>query len=110
MQQQLMVHIEPCALSRSQALAVMRSMAGHWSDQDIAASLNRMGMPTGKGKTWTADRVASRRRVHGIHGYRPAEKNSDWLTLSDAAAKLGVSHSDSQAHQGRRPQERADHP
>ena len=87
-----MVHIEPCALSRSQALAVMRSMAGHWSDQDIAASLNRMGMPTGKGKTWTADRVASRRRVHGIHGYRPAEKNGDWLTLSDAAAKLGVSH------------------
>jgi hypothetical protein len=32
----------------------MRSMAGRWSDQDIAASLNRMGMPTGQGKTRTA--------------------------------------------------------
>jgi predicted ArsR family transcriptional regulator len=30
--------------------------------------------------------------VYGIHGYRSAEKNSEWLTLRDAAAKLGVSH------------------
>jgi DNA invertase Pin-like site-specific DNA recombinase len=75
-----------------QALAVMRSMAGRWSDQDIAASLNRMGMPTGQGKTWTAHRVGSLRRVHGIHGYRSADKIGEWLTLRDAAAKLGVSH------------------
>ena len=75
-----------------QALAVMRSMAGRWSDQDIAASLNRMGMPTGQGKTWTAHRVSSLRRVRGIHGYRSAEKNGEWLTLRDAAAQLGVSH------------------
>ena len=59
----------------------MRSMAGRWSDQDIAASLNRMGMPTGQGKTWTAHRVGSVRRVHGIHGYRSAEKNGEWLTM-----------------------------
>jgi DNA invertase Pin-like site-specific DNA recombinase len=75
-----------------EALAVMRSMAGRWSDQDIAASLNRMGMPTGQGKTWTAHRVGSLRRVRGIHGYRSAEKNGEWLTLREAAAKLGVSH------------------
>jgi len=74
-----------------QALAVIRSMAGRWSDQDIAASLNRMGMPTGQGKTWT-HRVSSLRRVRGIHGYLSAEKNGEWLTLRDAAAKLGVSH------------------
>src|SRR6516165_6608740 len=75
-----------------QALAVIRSMAGRWSDQDIAASLNRMRMPTGQGKTWTAHRVSSLRRVRGIHGYRSAEKDGEWLTLRDAAAKLGVSH------------------
>jgi Recombinase/Resolvase, N terminal domain/Recombinase zinc beta ribbon domain len=75
-----------------QALAVMRSMAGRWSDQDIAASLNRMGMPTGQGKTWTAHRVGSIRRVNGIHGYLSADKKGEWLTLSDAATKLGVSH------------------
>jgi Recombinase/Recombinase zinc beta ribbon domain len=93
-----------------QGLAVMRSMAGRWSDQDIAASLNRMGMPTGQGKTWTAHRVSSLRRVHGIHSYRSAEKSGEWLTLRDAAAKLGVQPSpSSQAHQSRHPQQPADH-
>jgi len=70
----------------------MRSMAGRWSDEHIAASLNRMGMPTGQGKTWTAKRVGDVRRVHGIRGYPSADKNGEWLTLRDAAAKLGVSH------------------
>src|SRR3712207_7269238 len=68
----------------------MRSMATRWSDQDIAASLNRMGMPTGQGKTWTAHRVSSLRRVHGIHAYRSAEKDGEWLTMSEAAASLGT--------------------
>jgi excisionase family DNA binding protein len=75
-----------------EALAVMRSMATRWSDEEIAASLNRMGMPTGQGKTWTAHRVSSLRRVHGIRAYRSAEKNGEWLTMSEAAAKLGVTN------------------
>ena len=73
-----------------EALAVMRSMATRWSDEDIAATLNRMGIPTGQGKTWTAHRVSSLRRVHGIHAYRSAEKDGEWLTMSEAAAALGV--------------------
>jgi DNA invertase Pin-like site-specific DNA recombinase len=75
-----------------EALAVIRSMATRWSDQDIAASLNRMGMRTGQGKTWTAHRVSSLRRVHGIHAYRSAEKNAEWLTMSEAARLLGVTN------------------
>src|SRR3546814_11218258 len=65
-------------------------MATRWSDADIAAPLNRMGMQTGQGKTWTARRVGSLRTVHKIHGYRSAEKNGEWLTLTDAAKKTGV--------------------
>ena len=75
-----------------EAVAVIRSMAGRWSDEQIAASLNRMAMPTGQGKTWTAHRVASLRRVRDIHAYRPAEKDGEWLTMSQAAAKLGVTN------------------
>jgi len=75
-----------------EALAVMRTMATRWSDEDIAASLNRMGMPTGQGKTWTAHRVSSVRRVNGIHAYRSAEKNGEWLTMSEAATTIGVTH------------------
>ena len=75
-----------------EALAVMRSMAGRWSDEHIAASLNRMGIPTGQGKTWTAQRVGSLRMVHDIRAYRSAHKDGQWLTMSEAAAKLGVNN------------------
>lgn len=74
------------------AVAVIGTMATRWSDQDIAATLNRMGLPTGQGKTWNADRVSSLRRVRGIRAYRSAEKDGEWLTMSEAAVKLGVSN------------------
>jgi hypothetical protein len=72
------------------ALAVIRSMASRWSDQDIAATLNRMALLTGQGKTWTAHRVGSIRRVRDIHAYKSAEKDGVWLTLSEAAQRCGV--------------------
>ena len=74
------------------ALAVMRSMAGRWSDEHIAASLNRMGIPTGQGKTWTANRVGSMRRVRNIHAYLSAEKEGQWLTMTEAAKALDVTN------------------
>jgi len=49
-----------------------------------------MGMRTGQGKSWTARRVGSLRTVHCIRAYRSAEKNGEWLTMSEAATKLGV--------------------
>lgn len=75
-----------------EALAVMRSMASKWSDEHIAATLNRMGLPTGQGKTWTAVRVSSVRMVNDIRAYRSAQKDGEWLTMSEAAAKLGVNN------------------
>jgi excisionase family DNA binding protein len=80
-----------CATSQD-ALAVMETMAGRWSDEHIAASLNRMGLPTGQGKTWTAHRVASVRRVRGIHAYQSALKDGEWLTMTQAAKQLGVTN------------------
>ena len=75
-----------------EALAVMRSMAGKWSDEHIAATLNRMGLPTGQGKTWTAHRVGSVRMVNDIRAYRSAHKDGEWLTMSEAAARLGLNN------------------
>ncbi|WP_457659709.1 recombinase family protein [Sinorhizobium medicae] len=74
------------------ALEVMRSMAGRWSDSDIAATLNRMGIRTGFNHTWTAHRVSSIRRVNDIHAYFSAEKSGKWLTMTEAATKLGVTN------------------
>ena len=73
-----------------EALAIMRNMAGRWSDDHIAASLNRMGMRTGQDKTWTAKRVSSIRRVNGIHAHFPAYKDGIWCTMLEAAKELGV--------------------
>jgi len=78
-----------CATAED-ALEVMRSMAGRWSDEHIAATLNRMGLPTGQGKTWTAKRVHSVRRVRGIDAYRSAVKDGEWLTMRDAAKALST--------------------
>ena len=60
-----------------EALAVVRGMAGRWPDDQVAATLNRMGLRTGQGKSWTARRVGSLRMTHGIHAYRSAEKNGE---------------------------------
>jgi excisionase family DNA binding protein len=75
-----------------QAIAIIQSMATRWSDSDIAASLNRMGIRTGQGKTWTAHRVSAIRRVRGICAYRSAEKGGEWLTMSEAASALAVTN------------------
>lgn len=75
-----------------EAIAVVRSMAGRWPDDQIAASLNRMGFRTGQDKSWTARRVNSLRKTHGVHAYRSADKNGQWLTMSEAARELGVTN------------------
>ena len=74
------------------AMALIRTMACKWSDEQIAASLKRMGIATGQGKTWNAHRVRSLRNVHNISAYRHAPSEEPWLTMSQAAAKLGVTN------------------
>lgn len=75
-----------------EAYTVIREMATKWSDEHVAATLNRMRFTTGQGLTWTAKRVSSRRRNHGIAGYESQTKDGRCLTMSEAAALLGVSH------------------
>jgi excisionase family DNA binding protein len=72
------------------ALAVMTRMAARFCDADIAATLNRMGVRTGQDKSWTARRVGSIRKLHGMHAFRSAEKDGVWLTMREAAARLAV--------------------
>jgi DNA invertase Pin-like site-specific DNA recombinase len=73
-----------------QSLDIIKQMAGTWSDTDIAATLNRMGLTTGQGNSWTASSVASARRKRGIAAYAPAYGDGAWFTMRDAAAHVGV--------------------
>ena len=60
-------------------------MVGHWADEHVAVSLNRMALCTGQNKSWNAKRVSSIRRVHRIDAYLLADKDSEWPTMSEAA-------------------------
>lgn len=75
-----------------EADTVIRDMATKWSDEHVAATLNRMRLTTGQGLTWTAKRVSSHRRNHDIAGYESKNKDGRCLTMSEAAEQLGVSH------------------
>jgi hypothetical protein len=70
---------------------VIRQMGARWSDEHIAATLNRMGSTTPFGHTWDAKRVGGYRRTKGIAGYESAVKDGQWLTMVEAAQKAGVS-------------------
>lgn len=66
-------------------------MATQWPDAEVAATLNRLGVRTGQGNTWTARRVQAYRGTTGIRGYESAIKDGNCLTMYEAAAALGVS-------------------
>jgi DNA invertase Pin-like site-specific DNA recombinase len=76
----------------AKADAIIRDMAGTWSDEHVAATLNRMGLRTGQGLSWSKTRVGAYRMKHEIPGYAPARKDGQWVTMRDAVKMLGVSN------------------
>lgn len=70
---------------------IVRQMGARWSDEHIAATLNRMGSSTPFGHTWDAKRVGDYRRTKAIPGYESAVKDGKCLTMVEAAKKAGVS-------------------
>jgi excisionase family DNA binding protein len=76
--------------TKLEAVEVVRRMAGQFSDEQIAATLNRLGMRTGVGNTWNERRVYSLRYHHQLPDY-DATRSPGVLTLRQAAGRLGVS-------------------
>jgi len=61
-------------------------------DASISRSLNRFGLKTESGQTWTARRVATARKRLGVASFDADLKTrSGWLTQAEAATKLKVS-------------------
>lgn len=62
------------------------------SDDLIAGILTRNGLLTGMGNRWTRERVVSMRSHHGISCYSEDRRQAEgWVSLTEAAARLGVS-------------------
>ncbi len=72
------------------AIAVIRQMADRFSDEQIAATLNRLGLRTGAGNTWNEARVRSARQYHQLPSFDPSHPGNNSLTLREAAQRLNV--------------------
>ena len=73
-----------------EAIEVVRQMAGKFSDEAIAATLNRLGLRTGAGNTWSEIRVRSARQDRNLPAL-DSSRTDGMLTLAQAAQRLGVS-------------------
>jgi excisionase family DNA binding protein len=75
------------------AVQIVQQMAGVFSDRQIAATLNRLGLRTGAGNTWIESRIRWLRRYHSLPDYDPTQFNQSWITVEQASERLGVSRS-----------------
>ena len=71
---------------------LIRRLAAHSSDSQIAAILNKQGRRTGTGLPFTDPRVKHVRQKHGIRAAPAPDTDSDLCTIEQAASKLGVNH------------------
>ena len=70
---------------------LIREFARAQPDLGIASILNRLGLSTGRGHTWTEARLRRFRDGHHIAVYRKGERLARGeLTLEETAAMLGV--------------------
>jgi DNA invertase Pin-like site-specific DNA recombinase len=74
-----------------EAVEIIRRMAGRFPDDQIAATLNRLGLKTGSGNNWIEARVRTARSYHQLPSYDP-QLRQNALTLEEASEQLGVSH------------------
>jgi len=73
---------------------LVRQLARVMPDKQIAAQLNRMGMKSAKGYTWTRTRVGNFRNDNDIPNYTPGERQARGeLTIEETADRLCVSYS-----------------
>ncbi|MFL5919095.1 MAG: recombinase family protein [Gaiellaceae bacterium] len=70
---------------------LIRRLAVHHPDEQIAAILNRQGRRTATGLPFTRARVQGARFRAGIPAAPPPDPASQLVTIQDAAAQLGVS-------------------
>jgi DNA invertase Pin-like site-specific DNA recombinase len=77
------------AIDVRSVLETLRKIA---DDESISRALNRAGVQTESGQTWTKKRVAACRRKLGVPPFSAELKaTSGWLTQQEAATKLRIS-------------------
>jgi hypothetical protein len=75
------------------AIEIVRQMSGKFSDEQIAATLNRLGLRTGAGNAWSTQRVYGLRHYHELPNNNVSHADTGVVTLEEAAHRLGISSS-----------------
>ena len=69
---------------------VIRTLGGHWSDRQLAVTMNRMRCKAGDGQSWTAVRVRELRERLAIPPFDPHEPREETISIDETARRLGV--------------------
>jgi excisionase family DNA binding protein len=72
-------------------IELIRRLAAHHPDRQIAAILSKQGRLTGTGRPFTETRVKAARQRAGIPAAPPPDPDGEVVTIAQAAAQLGVS-------------------
>jgi hypothetical protein len=75
----------------AEAIEVVRRMSGKFPDEQIAATLNRLGLRTGVGNPWSTQRVYNLRHYHDLPNNKVSRANLPVVTLEEAAYRLDIS-------------------
>lgn len=76
---------------RPNPVDVMRKLGGHWSDRQLAVTMNRMRCRSDDGGTWTTVRVRELRERLGIAAFDPAAADAKTISADETAHRLGIS-------------------
>jgi len=72
-------------------IEVIRKMAGRFTDEQIASTLNRLGLRTGAGNTWNEMRIRTARHYQELPAFDRSRAKNETLNLVETADRLGVS-------------------
>jgi excisionase family DNA binding protein len=72
-------------------VTLIRRLAAHHRDREIAIILNKQGRRTGRGQPFTERRVKHVRQRHGIPAAPPPDPDREIVTIEEAARQLAVS-------------------
>jgi excisionase family DNA binding protein len=76
--------------TKAEAIEVIRRMSGRYEDNQIAATLNRLGFRTGYDHTWTKARIQNLRNKLELPPCNSGQRMSIMLTLEQAAERLNT--------------------
>ncbi|HEY1477770.1 MAG TPA: recombinase family protein [Chthoniobacterales bacterium] len=74
-----------------EAIEVIQQMAGKFTDEQIAGTLNRLGLRTGVDNGWNVSRVHNARCYHHMPAFDAQNDKPSEVTIKEAAQRLNVS-------------------